>query len=66
MVIHHFFCQADWYASVYCLGATGPLAEYAVKRYASHQIVSAQDLTKARQEKAKHDSMLKEKLKQVP
>ena len=39
----------------YSQGATGLLAEYAVKKYRSHRTVTANDLTKAREEKEKRD-----------
>jgi transposase len=31
--IHRFYRCAGLYASVYCLGATGPIPEFAVKKY---------------------------------
>ena len=49
-VLHQFFQQADRYASVYCLGATGLLAEYAVKKYKAHHSVTETDLTEAKNE----------------
>lgn len=57
-VIQRFFQRADRYASVYSQGATGLLAEYAVKKYQSHQAVSAEDLTRAQEEKERWDSEL--------
>lgn len=51
-VICRFLRRADRYASVYRLGATGPLADYAVRKYKSHRSVSATDLLVAREEKA--------------
>jgi hypothetical protein len=59
------FRRTDHYASIYCLGATGLLAKYAVKKYTSHRTVSAQDITKAWQEQARHNSMLKGKYRHI-
>jgi len=49
------YSEDEMYVSVYGLGATGLLAEYAVKIYKSHRPV--------KQEKARHDSILQEMLK---
>ena len=49
-VLHRFFQRADRYASVYRLGATGLLAEYAVKKYKAHRSVTETDLTEAKNE----------------
>ncbi|KIM29215.1 hypothetical protein M408DRAFT_35243, partial [Serendipita vermifera MAFF 305830] len=38
-VIRRFIRRADRYASVYRLGATGPLADFAVRKYRSHRAV---------------------------
>jgi len=61
-VIRRFFRRADRYASVYRQGATGLLAEYAVKEHRSHahRSVTAQDLTLAQEEKEKRDAILKQ------
>ncbi len=48
--IRRFFRRADRYASVYRLGATGVLAEFAVKRFRSHRGVMAKDLDIAQAE----------------
>jgi hypothetical protein len=48
--IRRFFRRADRYASVYRLGATGPIAEFAVRKYRSHRGVQAKDLDVARAE----------------
>jgi hypothetical protein len=52
-VIRRFFRRADRYASVYQLGATGLLAEYAVKKYKSHRSVTQRDLLEAEEEQRK-------------
>jgi len=49
------YSEDEMYVSVYGLGATGLLAEYAVKIYKYHRSV--------KQEKARHDSILQEMLK---
>jgi hypothetical protein len=54
-VIRRFFRRASRYASVYRLGATGPLAEYAVKKFKSHRSVTQHDLTNAEEEKGRKD-----------
>ncbi|KAJ6540915.1 hypothetical protein B0H10DRAFT_2245141 [Mycena sp. CBHHK59/15] len=38
--IRRFYRRADRYASVYRLGATGPIAEFAVKKFRSHRGLS--------------------------
>jgi hypothetical protein len=47
-MVLEFFRRANHYACVYQLGATGPIAEFAVKRYRSHRGVQARDLDIAR------------------
>jgi len=47
VTIRCFFCCLECYISVYSLGATGLAAEYAVKKYKSHQGVSQWDLNAA-------------------
>ncbi|KAJ7648975.1 hypothetical protein DFH06DRAFT_996741 [Mycena polygramma] len=42
--IRRFFRRANRYASVYRLGATGPVAEFAVKKYRSHRGVQKREL----------------------
>jgi transposase len=42
--IRRFYRRADCYASVYHLGATGPITEFAVKRCRSHRGVRAKEL----------------------
>ena len=42
--IHRFYQRVYRYMSVYHLGATGLLAEYAVKKYHSHRSVRQTDL----------------------
>jgi hypothetical protein len=60
-VIRRFFRRSNRYASVYQLGATGLLAEYAVKRYKSHRAVGESDLVLAAEEKKEKDEKKKEK-----
>jgi hypothetical protein len=48
--IRRSFRRANHYACVYRLGATGPIAEFAVKRYCSHRGAQARDLDIARAE----------------
>jgi hypothetical protein len=48
--IRRFFRRANRYASVYRLGATGPIAEFAVKRFRSHRGVRARDMEVAQAE----------------
>lgn len=48
--IRRFFRRANRYACVYRLGATGPIAEFAVKRYRSHRGVLAEELEVAQAE----------------
>jgi hypothetical protein len=50
-VIRRFLRRADRYASVYRLGATGPLADYAVKKFRSYRSVTLTDLSLAEVEK---------------
>ncbi|KAJ7221810.1 hypothetical protein C8J57DRAFT_1253925 [Mycena rebaudengoi] len=54
--IRRFFRRANRYASVYRLGATGPLAEFAVKTFRSHRGVGRKDLEVAQ---AKWDARAK-------
>jgi transposase len=42
--IRRFFRRANHYASVYRHGATGPVAEFAVKQYRSHRGVQKQEM----------------------
>jgi hypothetical protein len=56
--IRRFYRRADRYASVYRLGATGPIAEFAVRKYRSHRGVCAKELDVAMAEwKAKAEAM---------
>ena len=56
--IRHFYQRVDRYASVYRLGATGPIAEFAVKQFRSHRGVRATELVAATAEwKARADAM---------
>jgi hypothetical protein len=58
--IRRFYWHADHYASVYQLGATGPIAEFAVKKYRSHCGVRTKELNIATAEwKAKAAAMAK-------
>jgi hypothetical protein len=58
--IRRFYRRAHRYASVYRLGATGPIAEFAVKKYRSHRGVRATELVDATAEwKAKAHAMLR-------
>ncbi|KDQ61785.1 hypothetical protein JAAARDRAFT_45287 [Jaapia argillacea MUCL 33604] len=47
IMIHRFFRRAGCYMSVYSLGATGLVAEYAVKKYHSHRAVRQVEIEKA-------------------
>lgn len=57
-VIRRFIRRSFRYASVYRLGATGPLADYAVKKYRSHRAVSERELVVAEEEKRAKDATL--------
>jgi hypothetical protein len=57
-VIRQFIRRAFRYASVYQLGATGPLADFAVKKYHSHRTVSQRELVEADEEKRKRAEVL--------
>lgn len=58
--IRRFYRRAHRYASVYRLGATGPVAEFAVKKYRSHRGVRANELDVATSEwKAKAEAILR-------
>ena len=50
LTIHRFFRRAARYMSVYKLGATGVVAEYAVKKYRSHRAVQQKELETAEAE----------------
>jgi hypothetical protein len=54
-VIRHFYRRTYWYMSVYRHGATGPLAEFAVKQYKSHRGITKADLAAAEEKKATED-----------
>ncbi|PVF96678.1 hypothetical protein CPB86DRAFT_827048 [Serendipita vermifera] len=58
-VIRGFFQHADRYANVYRLGATGPLAKYAVRRYMLYRTITNHDLTIASVEKERKDAAKK-------
>ena len=45
ITIRRFFQRVYRYMSVYRAGATGLVAEYAVKKYRSHRSVTAADLS---------------------
>jgi hypothetical protein len=62
-VIRRFIRRATRYASVYRLGATGPLADFAVKKYKyrSHRKISLQDLLVAEGEKKVKDKEMEKK-----
>ncbi|KAJ6476592.1 hypothetical protein DFH09DRAFT_952259 [Mycena vulgaris] len=54
-----FYGRADRHTNVYRLGATGPIAEFAVKKYRSHRGVGTKDLSVAKAEwKAKAEAMV--------
>ncbi|KAJ7794205.1 hypothetical protein B0H14DRAFT_3888832 [Mycena olivaceomarginata] len=56
--IRRFYRRAHRYGSVYRLGATGPIAEFAVKKYRSHRGVRATELVDATVEwKARAEAM---------
>ncbi|KAJ7312461.1 hypothetical protein DFH08DRAFT_822196 [Mycena albidolilacea] len=56
--IHWFYRRAHRYGIVYRLGATGPIAEFAVKKYRSHRGVRATELVDATVEwKARAEAM---------
>jgi hypothetical protein len=55
--IRRFFRRADRYASVYRLGATGVVAEFAVKKYHGHRVVRAMELEAATEEWKKKAKM---------
>jgi hypothetical protein len=58
--IRRFYRRAHRYASVYRLGATGPIAEFAVKRFRSHRGVRATELVDATAEwKARTEAILR-------
>ena len=50
-IICSFFRRTHCYMSVYSQGATGLLAEFAVKKFRSHRGVSEVDLATAKKEK---------------
>ena len=54
-VIQCFFQCADRYASVYSQGATGLLAEYAVKKYRSHRSVCGEIVVWIRRSHFQHE-----------
>ncbi|CAG8683628.1 7437_t:CDS:2, partial [Acaulospora colombiana] len=65
-VIRRVIRRAERHASIYRQGATGPVAEYAAKKYRSHRAVTQQDLALAAEEKAQKDAeLLKTSLKPV-
>jgi len=47
ITIRRFFRRVDRYMSVYRHGATGRLAEFAVKKYRSHRGITKEDLAVA-------------------
>jgi hypothetical protein len=51
VTIWRFFHHSEHYISVYSLRATGIAAEYAVKKYKSHQGVSQRDLNAVEEER---------------
>lgn len=56
VTIRKFFRQVYRYMSAYREGATGLLAEYAVKQYKSHRAITKTDLIKA-EEKMKEQNV---------
>jgi hypothetical protein len=61
IVIRRFIRRAFRYVSVYRLGATGPLADFAVKKYRSHRTVSQRELVEADKEKKKREAKMERK-----
>lgn len=58
-VIRRFIRRSQRYLSVYKLGATGPLADFAVRKYKSHRAVSQRELDLAREAKDVKDEKCK-------
>jgi hypothetical protein len=57
-VIRRFIRRSQRYLSVYKLGATGPLADFAVRKYKSHRAISQRELELADEAKKKKDAMV--------
>lgn len=64
-VIWRFFLRTFRYGSVYRQGATGLLAEFAVKKYTSHRGVTQKDLSEAKEAKTVADAKVTAKSRQM-